>query len=122
MHGPDHHHLYAGFYSDDDLAWWTDRIQEWHTASTDVFVYFNNDGNAYAVRNARDTPDPPARLGEFNAELERDRANPGGHPPGEEPFAPAGPELGPVPLHLRRIGLTVSAPAGVLRLPSAPEQ
>ncbi len=53
MHGPDHHHLYAGSYSDDDLAWWTDRIQEWHTASTDVFVYFNNDGNANAVRNAR---------------------------------------------------------------------
>jgi uncharacterized protein YecE (DUF72 family) len=52
-HGPDHHHLYAGSYSDDDLAWWIDRIQEWHTASTDVFVYFNNDGNAYAVRNAR---------------------------------------------------------------------
>jgi uncharacterized protein YecE (DUF72 family) len=53
MHGPDHHHLYAGSYSDDDLAWWIDRIQEWHTASTDVFVYFNNDGNAHAVRNAR---------------------------------------------------------------------
>jgi len=53
MHGPDHHHLYAGSYSDDNLAWWAGWIQEWHAASKSVFVYFNNDGNANAVRNAR---------------------------------------------------------------------
>jgi uncharacterized protein YecE (DUF72 family) len=53
MHGPDHHHLYAGSYSDADLAWWADRIQEWNAAGKDVLVYFNNDGNADAVRNAR---------------------------------------------------------------------
>ena len=53
MHGPDHHHLYAGSYSDTDLTWWADRIQEWNAAGKDVFVYFNNDGNANAVRNAR---------------------------------------------------------------------
>jgi uncharacterized protein YecE (DUF72 family) len=53
MHGPDHHHLYAGSYSDDDLRWWGDRIREWDTAARDVFVYFNNDGDANAVRNAR---------------------------------------------------------------------
>ena len=53
MHGPDHHHLYAGSYSDDDLKWWADRIREWSTAGPDVFVYFNNDGDANAVRNAR---------------------------------------------------------------------
>ena len=29
MHGPDHHHLYAGSYPDADLAWWADRIREW---------------------------------------------------------------------------------------------
>jgi uncharacterized protein YecE (DUF72 family) len=53
MHGPDHHHLYAGSYSDADLKWWADRIGEWKLAGKDVFVYFNNDGNANAVRNAR---------------------------------------------------------------------
>ena len=53
MHGPDHHHLYAGSYSGADLAWWADRIREWSRVGQDVFVYFNNDGNANAVRNAR---------------------------------------------------------------------
>ena len=53
MHGPDHHHLYAGSYSDTDLRWWADRIGEWDAAGKEVFVYFNNDGNANAVRNAR---------------------------------------------------------------------
>jgi uncharacterized protein YecE (DUF72 family) len=53
MHGPDHHHLYAGAYSDTDLKWWASRIQEWDAAGKDVFVYFNNDANANAVRNAR---------------------------------------------------------------------
>jgi hypothetical protein len=53
MHGPDHHQLYAGSYSDADLQWWADRIREWSRAGQDVYVYFNNDGNANAVRNAR---------------------------------------------------------------------
>jgi uncharacterized protein YecE (DUF72 family) len=53
MHGPDHHHLYAGSYSDADLTWWAERIREWDAAAKDVFVYFNNDGGANAVRNAR---------------------------------------------------------------------
>jgi uncharacterized protein YecE (DUF72 family) len=53
MHGPDYQHLYAGSYSDTDLAWWADRVQEWNGAGKDVFVYFNNDSNANAVRNAR---------------------------------------------------------------------
>jgi uncharacterized protein YecE (DUF72 family) len=26
LHGLDHHHLYAGSYSDDDLRWWADRV------------------------------------------------------------------------------------------------
>ena len=53
MHGPDHHYLYAGSYSDTDLRWWADRIREWDADGKDVFVYFNNDGDANAVRNAR---------------------------------------------------------------------
>ncbi len=52
MHGPDHGFLYAGSYSDDDLAWWADRIREWERDGRDVFVYFNNDGGGNAVRNA----------------------------------------------------------------------
>jgi uncharacterized protein YecE (DUF72 family) len=52
LHGPDHHHLYGGSYSDDDLRWWADRIHEWLIAGREVFVYFNNDGDGNAVRNA----------------------------------------------------------------------
>jgi uncharacterized protein YecE (DUF72 family) len=33
--------------------WWADRIREWRAAGHDVFAYFNNDGDANAVRNAR---------------------------------------------------------------------
>jgi uncharacterized protein YecE (DUF72 family) len=51
MHGPDDR-LYAGSYSDDDLRWWTDRIGEWRDQGRDVVVYFNNDGEGNAVRNA----------------------------------------------------------------------
>ena len=40
-------------YSDTDLAWWADRIQEWNAGGKDVFAYFNNDSNANAVKNAR---------------------------------------------------------------------
>ncbi|MFZ0192922.1 MAG: DUF72 domain-containing protein [Streptosporangiaceae bacterium] len=35
------------------MTWWADRIREWDLAGNEVFVYFNNDGNANAVRNAR---------------------------------------------------------------------
>jgi uncharacterized protein YecE (DUF72 family) len=34
------------------LRWWADRIGEWNRAGQNVFVYFNNDENANAVRNA----------------------------------------------------------------------
>jgi uncharacterized protein YecE (DUF72 family) len=52
MHGPDHSYLYAGSYSNDDLSWWAARIREWEQMGKDVFVYFNNDGDANAVHNA----------------------------------------------------------------------
>jgi uncharacterized protein YecE (DUF72 family) len=52
LHGPDHGHLYAGSYSDDDLRWWADRAREWQAQGREVFVYFNNDGFGHAVRNA----------------------------------------------------------------------
>jgi uncharacterized protein YecE (DUF72 family) len=53
LHGPDDRHLYGGCYSDDSLAWWADRIREWERQGTEVLAYFNNDGGAHAVRNAR---------------------------------------------------------------------
>jgi uncharacterized protein YecE (DUF72 family) len=52
LHGPDHHYLYAGSYSEDDLRWWAHRVREWQDMGRDVFVYFNNDGGGNAVRNA----------------------------------------------------------------------
>jgi uncharacterized protein YecE (DUF72 family) len=52
MHGPDPEYLYAGSYSDDDLRWWADRIGEWRRQGREVHVYFNNDGEGHAVRNA----------------------------------------------------------------------
>ena len=52
LHGPDPHHLYGGSYGDDDLRWWADRVREWEGAGKDVYVYFNNDGDGNAVRNA----------------------------------------------------------------------
>lgn len=53
LHGPDHEHLYGGSYSEEDLAWWADRIREWEGAGREVYAYFNNDGGGNAVRNAR---------------------------------------------------------------------
>ena len=53
LHGPDHGHLYAGSYSDDDLRWWADRVREWEAGGREVLAYFNNDGGGNAVRNAR---------------------------------------------------------------------
>jgi uncharacterized protein YecE (DUF72 family) len=52
LHGPSHDHLYLGYYSDDDMRWWADRIREWHSSGRDVLAYFNNDGAGNAVRNA----------------------------------------------------------------------
>ncbi|CAN5194466.1 DUF72 domain-containing protein [soil metagenome] len=53
MHGPSDDHLYSGSYSDADLNWWADRIDEWDHGGTRVYVYFNNDGDGHAVRNAQ---------------------------------------------------------------------
>ncbi|HEV7351458.1 DUF72 domain-containing protein [Telluribacter sp.] len=52
MHGPDTERLYGGSYSDNDLHWWADRCREWESAGKEVYVYFNNDWEGNAVRNA----------------------------------------------------------------------
>jgi uncharacterized protein YecE (DUF72 family) len=53
LHGPDHRSLYAGSYSDADLRWRAARLQECDAGGVSAFAYFNNDGDANAVRNAR---------------------------------------------------------------------
>ncbi|GAA3216015.1 DUF72 domain-containing protein [Microbacterium terregens] len=53
LHGPDTAHLYAGSYSDDEIAWWADRIREWEAQGHQVYAFFNNDGGGNAVRDAR---------------------------------------------------------------------
>jgi uncharacterized protein YecE (DUF72 family) len=52
LHGPDPQHMYTGSYPVESLRWWADRIREWTAMNRDVFVYFNNDGEGNAVRNA----------------------------------------------------------------------
>jgi uncharacterized protein YecE (DUF72 family) len=52
FHGPDSDRMYAGSYSDADMHWWADRIEEWRAQERDVYAYFNNDGEGHAVRNA----------------------------------------------------------------------
>jgi uncharacterized protein YecE (DUF72 family) len=44
---------YGGSYSERMLRQDADRIEAWAGEGKDVFVYFNNDGRAAAVRNAR---------------------------------------------------------------------
>lgn len=52
LHGPSDEYLYGGSYSECDLRWWADRINEWVAQGREVFAYFNNDGEGNAVRNA----------------------------------------------------------------------
>jgi uncharacterized protein YecE (DUF72 family) len=52
LHGPHPQHLYTGSYSEADLRWWADRIGDWRAQGRDVFAYFNNDDQGFAVQNA----------------------------------------------------------------------
>lgn len=45
--------LYAGSYSDDDLADWAEKIAGLTTKLETVYIYFNNDIGGYALDNAR---------------------------------------------------------------------
>jgi uncharacterized protein YecE (DUF72 family) len=36
-----------------DLIWWAERIREWAARGANTLAYFNNDGDANTVRNAR---------------------------------------------------------------------
>ncbi len=52
LHGPDREFLYGGSYPENDLRWWADRLREWAVSGKEVFLYFNNDGDGNAVRDA----------------------------------------------------------------------
>ena len=58
MHGPDREHLYAGSYRGRRPALVGGPDRRVGPGGKDVFVYFNNDGKANAVRNARTLPGP----------------------------------------------------------------
>jgi len=44
--------LYASCYSDEELDWWTKRLADLAPSLKVIYVYFNNDAEAFAVRNA----------------------------------------------------------------------
>jgi uncharacterized protein YecE (DUF72 family) len=50
FHGPERR--YGSNYSDDQLRTWAERIRAWRGEGRDVFAYFNNDEQAFAVKNA----------------------------------------------------------------------
>lgn len=52
LHGPDGQPRYAGSYSGAELAEWAARIRQWAAENRRVLVYFNNDGDGHAVRDA----------------------------------------------------------------------
>jgi uncharacterized protein YecE (DUF72 family) len=50
LHGPGG--KYQGSYSDSILTEWANRLLKWQDEGKDVYIYFDNDENAYAVFNA----------------------------------------------------------------------
>jgi len=45
--------LYSSNYTAEELKGWAEKIRKWRQAGLDVYAYFNNDVNAYAVDNAK---------------------------------------------------------------------
>ena len=45
--------LYGSKYTDEELAAWAKKVDQWHRSDLDVYVYFNNDYMCYAVENAK---------------------------------------------------------------------
>jgi uncharacterized protein YecE (DUF72 family) len=50
FHGPERR--YGSSYSEDALRAWAERIRGWRAEGRDVFAYFNNDEQGFAVLNA----------------------------------------------------------------------
>lgn len=51
FHGPTSA-KYFGSYSDTELRAWANRIEKWRTELSSIYVYFNNDPEGAAIRNA----------------------------------------------------------------------
>lgn len=51
FHGPTSAKYY-GWYSDSELRAWAARIKDWRKRLSDIYVYFNNDPEGAAVKNA----------------------------------------------------------------------
>ena len=51
LHGPTEW-KYAGSYSDEQIAQWSERLRDWSRDLKAAFVYFDNDQAAYAAHNA----------------------------------------------------------------------
>jgi uncharacterized protein YecE (DUF72 family) len=51
LHGPTAF-KYQGSYSDRQLAAWAEQIRKWSRTMKAIYVYFDNDDSAFAVRNA----------------------------------------------------------------------
>ncbi|HEX6178231.1 MAG TPA: DUF72 domain-containing protein [Thermoanaerobaculia bacterium] len=51
LHGPTAF-KYQGSYSDKQLEQWAERIRKWSRTMKAIYVYFDNDDSAYAVKNA----------------------------------------------------------------------
>jgi uncharacterized protein YecE (DUF72 family) len=45
--------LYASCYSQEELKAWASKIQKWLGENLDVYAFFNNDAEGFAVQNAR---------------------------------------------------------------------
>ena len=50
-HGPES--VYSSEYSKEEMKWWSDKIKELNRKCRKIYGYFNNDSNAYAVKNCR---------------------------------------------------------------------
>ncbi|MGI9952732.1 DUF72 domain-containing protein [Moorellaceae bacterium AZ2] len=46
--------LYSSSYSREELEEWAEKIKHWLGQGLDVYAYFNNDAQGYALANARD--------------------------------------------------------------------
>ena len=51
LHGPDKE-AYQGEYDDKTLAGWAGAIHAWHDKEKEIYCYFDNDQNGFAVKNA----------------------------------------------------------------------
>jgi len=50
LHGPEK--KYEGSYSTEDLSNWAKKCQRWISDGKDIYFFFDNDQNGYAVENA----------------------------------------------------------------------